>query len=64
MNIKMTTNYQQLILKKKQKQKQMRQTTRTGTEPQKCRSHWRIINRDGGRGEKGEKGTGNKKHNW
>ena len=37
MNIKMTTqNYQQLNLKK---QKQAKQTTRTGTESQKWRSH-------------------------
>ena len=36
MNSKMTTNYQQLNLKK---QKQAKQTTRIGTESQKWRSH-------------------------
>ena len=38
MNIKMTTNnYQPLSLN--QKQKQTKETTRRGTEPQKLRSH-------------------------
>ena len=35
-------NYQQLNLKK-QKQKQTRQTTRTGTESQKWRSHGGLL---------------------
>ena len=42
MNIKMTTNAQFLITEHKekiQKQKQNKQTTRTGTESQKWRSH-------------------------
>ena len=55
----MTTNSQLLTpeRKKKQKQKQTKQTTRTGTEPQKWRSHgglsaWREWE------EKWGKGTG------
>ena len=63
MNSKMTTNSQPSTTEpKKQKQKQNKQTARTGTEPQKWRSHgglsvgWR-------RGGNGGKGTGNKKHN-
>ena len=47
----MTTNSQLLTTKpkkQKQKQKQTKQTTRTGTEPQK----WRVINRGVGGGEK------------
>ena len=40
MNSKMTTNSQLSITEcKKQKQKQTKETTRTGTEPQKWRSH-------------------------
>ena len=40
MNIKMTTNSQlSTIEPKKQKQKRTKQTTRTGTESQKWRSH-------------------------
>ena len=40
MNSKMTTNSQLSITEpKKQKQKQTKQTTRTGTESQKWRSH-------------------------
>ena len=41
MNSKMTTNSQLLKpnLKQRQKQKQTKQTTRTGTKPQKWRSH-------------------------
>ena len=41
MNSKMTINSQLLTAepKKKRKQKQTKQTTRTGTEPQKWRSH-------------------------
>ena len=39
-NSKMTTNSQLSTTKpKKQKQKEPKQTTRTGTEPQKWRSH-------------------------
>ena len=39
MNSKMTTISQQLTTEPIQKQKQTKQTTRTGTEPQKWRSH-------------------------
>ena len=39
MNSKMTTNSQLLTTKPKKKQKQSKQTTRTGTESQKWRSH-------------------------
>ena len=39
-----THNYQQLNLKQTQKQKQTKQTTRTGTESQKWRSHeWYTL---------------------
>ena len=60
MNSKMTTNnYQQLNLK--QKQKQTKQTTRTGTESEKWRSHG-GLSAGRGRRDNGGKGTGNKKH--
>ena len=39
MNSKMTTNSQLLTTEPKQTQKQTKQTTRTGTESQKWRSH-------------------------
>ena len=39
MNSKMTTNSQLSTEPKKSKQKQTKQTTRTGTESQKWRSH-------------------------
>ena len=45
----------------KQKQKQTKQTTRTGTEPQKWRSHGGLSTAER-EGERGGKGTGNKKH--
>ena len=63
MNSKMTThNYQKLNLKKqKQKQKQTKQTTRIGTESQKWRSHGELSAGEW-EGERGGKGTGNKKH--
>ena len=58
MNSKMTThNYQQLNLKKNQKQ--TKQTTRTGIESQKWRLHGGLP---AGMGESGEKGTGKKQH--
>ena len=58
MNIKMTTNnYQPLSLN--QKQKQTKETTRRGTEPQKLRSH-KGLSAERGREENGGKGTGNK----
>ena len=61
MNSKMTTNSQLSTTEPKQKQKQTMQTTRTGTESQKWRSHGGlsvVTERRGGWG----KGTGNKKH--
>ena len=64
MNSKMTINSQLLTTEpKKQKQKQTKQTARTGTESQKWRSHGRFsVERV--RGEYGRKGAGNKKHKW
>ena len=55
MNIKMTTNSQLLTTESKmQKQKQTKQTTRTGTESQKWRSHGGLsLGR--GRGEWGKR---------
>ena len=61
MNSKMTTNSQLLTEPKKQKQKHTKQTTRTGTESQKWRSHG-GLSAGKGRGETGGKGKGNKKH--
>ena len=63
----MTTNSQLSTTEpkknQKQYQKQTKQTTRTGTESQKWRSHGGLsVGR--GRGENGGKGTGNKKHKW
>ena len=64
MNSKMTTNSQLSTTEpKKQKQKRAKQTTRTGTELQKWRSHG-GLSAEKGRGENGGKATGNKKHNW
>ena len=40
-----------------------KQTTRTGTESQKWRSHG-GLSAGRQRRKKGRKGTGNKKHNW
>ena len=58
MNSKMTTNSKLSTTKPKQKQKQTKQTTRTGTEPQKWRSHGGLSE---GRGwVHGVKGTRNK----
>ena len=55
-------NYQQLNLKKNTlKIKQTKETSRTGTESQKQRSHGGLS---AGRGNKREKGTGNEKHKW
>ena len=56
----MTANSQLLTTTPKtKKQKQTKQTTRTGTEPQKWRSHGGLSTRDW-EGERGEKGTENK----
>ena len=54
------SHYQQLNFKK---QKQIKQTTRTGTESQKWRSHG-GLSMGRWRGENRGKGTGNKKHKW
>ena len=54
----MTTN-SQLSTTELKKQKQTKQTTRTGAEPQKWRSQ---VGLSAGRGENEGKGTGNKKH--
>ena len=63
----MTTNSQPLTTKSKKKkipkQKQSKQTTRTGTESQKWRSPG-GLSKERGRRKNGEKGTGKKKHNW
>ena len=59
MNSKMTMNSQLLTIRPKKKT--TKQTTRTGTESQKQRSHGGLSV---GRGENGGKGTGNKKHKW
>ena len=59
MNSKMTTNSQLLTTEPNKKQKQTKQTARTGTESKK----WRVI-RWWGEGENGGKGTGIKKQNW
>ena len=62
MNSKMVTN-SQLSTTEPKKQKQTKQTTRTGTESQKWRSHGGLsVGR--GSGEDGGKATGNKKHKW
>ena len=55
-----TNNYQKLNLKN---QKQTKQTTRTGTDSQKQRSHG-GLSAGKGRGKNGVKCTGNKKHKW
>ena len=59
MNSKMTTNPQLLTTdpKKTQKEKQTKQTTRTGTESQKCRSHGGLST-GRGRGKNGGKVQG------
>ena len=61
----MTINLQLLTTepKKIQKQKQTKQTTRTGTESQKWRSHGGLSAGEW-EGERGRKGTGNKQHKW
>ena len=66
MNNKMTTNSQLLTTehkKTKQKQKQTKQTSITGTESQKWRSHGGLsVGRETRR--MGAKGIGSKKYNW
>ena len=61
----MTTNSQLSATepKKKRNQKQLKQTTTTGTESQKWRSRG-GLSAGRGMGDNGEKGTANKKHKW
>ena len=54
MNSKITTNSKLLTTEPKQKQKQTKQTTRTGTEPQRWRSHGGLSRGVEG-GESGER---------
>ena len=61
MNSKRTTNSQLSTTEHKKTQKQTKQTTRTGTESQKWRSHGGLS---AGRGRMGGKGAENRKHNW
>ena len=62
MNSKMTTN-SQLSTTKPKKITKTNQTTRTGTELQKWRSHgWLSTGK--WEEENGIKGTGSKKHRW
>ena len=61
MNSKMTNSYQQPNLRNNKTK--TKQTTRTGIESQKWRSHGRLT-AGRGHGENGGKGTGNKKHKW
>ena len=60
MNGKMTTNSQSSTTEPK-KQKYTKQTTRTGTESQKWRSHG-GLSAERGRGKNRGEGTRNKKH--
>ena len=63
MNSKVTTNSQLSTTEpRNQKQKQTKQTTRTGTELQKWRPHGGLSVESESRGENGGNGTGNKKH--
>ena len=60
----MTANSQLLTTTpKKKKQEQTRQTTRTGTEPQRWRSHGGLSTGEC-EAERGGKGTENKEHKW
>ena len=64
MNNKMTTNSQLSATEpEKQKQKQTKQITKTGTESQKWRSHG-GLSAGKKNGENGGKCTENKKHKW
>ena len=59
----MTANSQLLKPHLKPKQKQTKQTTRTGMEPQKWRPHGGLSTGEW-EGDRGEKGTENKYHKW
>ena len=60
-NMKSKMTNSQLLKTEPKKQKQAKQTTRTGTESQKWRSHGGFSV---GRGQNGGNDTGNKKHKW
>ena len=59
----MTTNSQLSTTKPKKTKRITKQTTRTGTESQKWRSHG-GLSAGKEREDKGGKDTGNKKHKW
>ena len=59
----MTTNSQLSTTEPKKEITKTKQTTRTGTEPQKWRSHGGLLAGRKKR-ENGGGGTGNKKHKW
>ena len=61
MNSKVTTNSQ--LSATEPKKNKIKQTTRTGTESQKWRSHG-GLSEGRRRGKNGGKGTENKKHDW
>ena len=63
MNSKMTTNSQLSTTESKKNQKQTKQTTRTGTESQKWRTH-RGLSVGRRWGENGGKGAEKKRHRW
>ena len=63
MTVKMRANSQLLTTTPKTKTKQTKQTTRTGKEPQKWRSHG-GLSVGGEKGENGGTRIGNKKHKW
>ena len=63
MNSKVTTNSKLSTSGKLKKRKQTKQTTTTGLESQKWKSHAGLpAGRE--RGKNGVKVTGNKKHKW
>ena len=63
MNNKMTTNSHLSTTKPKKQKTKTKQTTRTGTESQKWRSHGGLsVGKKSS--ENGGNGTRNKKHNW
>ena len=64
MNSKMTTNSELSTSEPKKTKTKSKQTTRTGTESQKWRSHGGLSVGRGRQRIGGEEGTENKKHNW
>ena len=63
MNNKMTTNSQLSTTEPKNTKAKIKQTTRTGTESQKWRSHGGLSAGEW-EGEKRGKDTENKRHSW